>query len=206
MLVKICGITRPEDALHAENAGADAVGLNFVPGTKRFISLERAREVLSVLGPFMARVGVFQNASLETVLETVQAVGLNVAQLHGQESDAFALEVQRIVPVLRAVKLEPGVPFALPEVGSAFLIDGPDPGSGQVADWNRLEVSKLAGRRWLLAGGLTPENVEQAIRRLRPWGVDLSSGVESAPGIKDPAKVTAFIRAAKGEMRDEREK
>ena len=204
MHVKICGLTRPEDALHAENAGADAIGLNFVPGTKRFISLERAREVLSVLGPFMARVGVFQNASLETVLETVRGVGLNVAQLHGQESDAFALEVQRIVPVLRAVKLEPGVPFVLPEVGSAFLIDGPDPGSGQVADWNRLEVPKLAGRRWLLAGGLTPENVARAIKRFKPWGVDLSSGVESAPGIKDPAKVTAFIRAAKGEIKEKR--
>jgi phosphoribosylanthranilate isomerase len=197
MQVKICGITRPQDALHAENAGADALGLNFVPGTKRFISLERAREIVRVLGPFVARVGVFQNASFETVLETVQAVGLNVVQLHGQESDAFALEVERIVPVVRAVKLEPGMPFLLPEVGSAFLIDGPDPGSGQLADWSRLEASNLAVRRWLLAGGLTPKNVAGAISRLKPWGVDLSSGVESAPGIKDPAKVTAFIRAAK---------
>jgi phosphoribosylanthranilate isomerase len=202
MRVKICGITRPEDALHAENAGADALGLNFVPGTKRFISLERAREVLSVLGPFVARVGVFQNASLETVLETVQTLGLNVAQLHGHESDEFALEIERIVPVVRAVKLEPGVPFVLPEVGSAFLIDGPDPGSGLLADWSRLEASNLGGRRWLLAGGLTPENVAGAIARLKPWGVDLASGVESAPGIKDPAKVTAFIRAAKGERKD----
>jgi phosphoribosylanthranilate isomerase len=197
MQVKICGITRPEDALHAENAGADALGLNFVPGTKRFLTLERAREVLSVLGPFVARVGVFQNASLETVLETVQTLGLNVAQLHGHETDAFALEVQRIVPVVRAVKLEPGMPFVLPEVGSAFLIDGPDPGSGLLADWSRLEASNLGGRRWLLAGGLTPENVAGAIQRLRPWGVDLASGVESAPGVKDPAKVTAFVRAAK---------
>jgi phosphoribosylanthranilate isomerase len=197
MLVKICGITRPEDALHAENAGADALGLNFVPNTKRCISLERAREIVRALGPFVARVGVFQNASLETVLETVQAVGLNVVQLHGHESDAFALEVQRIVPVVRAIKLEPGIPFVLPEVGSAFLIDGPDPGSGQLADWSRLEASNLGGRRWLLAGGLTPENVAGAIERLKPWGVDLSSGVESSPGIKDPTKVTAFIRAAK---------
>ena len=202
MHVKICGITRPEDALHAENAGADAVGLNFVPNTKRFITLGRAREVLSVLGPFVARVGVFQNANLETVLETVNAVGLNVVQLHGQESDAFALEIERIVPVVRAVKLEPGMPFVLPEIGAAFLIDGPDPGSGQLADWSRLEASNLAGRRWLLAGGLTPENVAGAIERLRPWGVDLSSGVESAPGVKDPAKVTAFIRAAKSKRKD----
>ncbi len=197
MRVKICGITRPEDALHAESAGADALGLNFVPGTKRFISLERAREIVRALGPFVARVGVFQNASLETVLETVQTTGLNVVQLHGHESDEFALEVERIVPVVRAVKLEPNLPFVLPEVGSAFLIDGPDPGSGQLADWSRLEASNLAGRRWLLAGGLTPENVAGAISRLRPWGVDLSSGVESSPGIKDPTKVTAFIRAAK---------
>jgi phosphoribosylanthranilate isomerase len=202
MQVKICGITRPEDALHAENAGADALGLNFVPNTKRCINLERAREIVCALGPFVARVGVFQNASLETVLETVQAVGLNVVQLHGHESDAFALEVERVVPVVRAVKLEPGMPFVLPEVGSAFLIDGPDPGSGQLADWGRLEASNLAGRRWLLAGGLTPENVAEAIKRLNPWGVDLSSGVESAPGVKDPAKVTAFIRAAKNERKD----
>ena len=202
MQVKICGLTRPEDAAHAESAGADALGLNFVPGTKRCIGLEQAREIVRALGPFVARVGVFQNASLETVLETVRAVGLNVVQLHGQESDGFALEVQRLVPIIRAVKLEPGTPFVLPEVGSAFLIDGPDPGSGLLADWNRLEVSNLAGRRWLLAGGLTPENVAAAISRLKPWGVDLASGVESAPGIKDPAKVTAFIRAAKSAKTD----
>ena len=202
MHVKICGVTRPEDALHAESAGADALGLNFVPNTKRFISLERAREVISVLGPFVARVGVFQNASFETVIETVQTIGLNVVQLHGQESDDFALEVERVVPVIRVVKFEPSLPFVLPEVGSTFMIDGPDPGSGQLADWNRLEASNLGGRRWLLAGGLTPENVAEAIERLNPWGVDLSSGVESAPGIKDPAKVTAFIRAAKGERKD----
>ena len=194
--VKICGITRPEDALVAEDAGADAIGLNFVPGTKRFIEATQALEVVAPLGPWMARVGIFRDATLETVIDTVIKVGLSAVQLNGQESDAFALEVAAYRPVVRAVTLKPRVPFHWPGVGTP-LIDGPDPGSGQVADWDRLTPEVLGGRRWILAGGLTPDNVADAIQRLRPWTVDVSSGVEAAPRVKSADLVRAFVRSAK---------
>jgi phosphoribosylanthranilate isomerase len=192
--VKICGLTRVEDALATEDAGADAIGLNFVPDTKRFISLSRAQEISKALSPFMARVGVFRNASFETILETVEQVGLNAVQLHGQESDEFAVQVAKLCPVIRAVSFKPNL--ELPQ-NDTLLIDGLDPGSGQSFDWAALEVSKLKDRRWLLAGGLNPENVASAVRQLKPWGVDVSSGVESSAGVKDPELVRAFIECAK---------
>jgi phosphoribosylanthranilate isomerase len=199
VFVKICGITRVQDGLAAEAAGADAVGFIFVPNSRRFIGLERARQISDALGPFVARVGVFQDASLETILKTVNAAGLTVVQLHGHESDAFALEVARVRPVIRAVKVISGETPALPS--GTVLVDGPDPGSGQAFDWagldrNGADQRVLAGRRWILAGGLTPENVSEAIRTLRPWGVDVSSGVESGPGLKDEERVWRFILAA----------
>lgn len=192
--VKICGLTRVEDALAAEQAGADALGLNFVPNTKRFISLSRAQEISKALSPFMARVGVFRNADFETILETVEQVGLNAVQLNGQESDDFAAQVAKVRPVIRAVSFKPNL--KLPE-HDTLLIDGLDPGSGQAFDWAALEVSKLVGRRWLLAGGLNPDNVAAAVRQLRPWCVDVSSGVEASAGVKDPDLVRAFIERAK---------
>lgn len=192
--VKICGVTRVEDALAAERAGADALGLNFVPGTKRFIELSRAQEINSALSPFMARVGVFRNASFETILETVEQVGLSAVQLNGQESDEFAAQVAKLRPVIRAVSFKPNL--ELP-ADKTLLIDGLDPGSGQAFDWTALEVSQLAGRRWLLAGGLNPDNVAAAVRQLQPWGVDVSSGVEASAGVKDPEFVRAFIERAK---------
>jgi phosphoribosylanthranilate isomerase len=192
--VKICGVTRVEDALFAEQAGADALGLNFVPGTKRFINLARAQEISSALSPFMARVGVFRNASFETILETVEQVGLGAVQLNGQESDEFAARVSTLRPVIRALSFKPNL--ELP-ADKTLLIDGLDPGSGQAFDWQSLEVSRLAGRRWLLAGGLNPDNVALAVRQLRPWCVDVSSGVEASAGVKDPELVRAFIERAK---------
>jgi phosphoribosylanthranilate isomerase len=192
--VKICGLTRVEDALAAEEAGADALGLNFVPNTKRFISLARAQEISTALSPFMARVGVFRDASFETILETVESVGLSAVQLNGQESDDFAARVAKLRPVIRAVSFKPNL--KLPE-HDTLLIDGADPGSGQAFDWAALEIPNLAGRRWLLAGGLNPDNVVAAVRQLRPWSVDVSSGVEASAGIKDPELVRAFIERAK---------
>ena len=192
--VKICGVTRVEDALFAEQVGADALGLNFVPGTKRFISLARAQEISSALSPFMARVGVFRNASFETILETVEHVGLSAVQLNGQESDEFAARVSTLRPVIRAVSFKPNLELPADDT---LLIDGLDPGSGQAFDWQSLEVSQLAGRRWLLAGGLNPDNVALAVRQLRPWCVDVSSGVEASAGVKDPNLVMAFIQNAK---------
>jgi phosphoribosylanthranilate isomerase len=192
--VKICGLTRVEDALATEDAGADAIGLNFVPDTKRFISLSRAQEISRALSPFIARVGVFRNADFETILETVERAGLSAVQLNGQESDEFAARVAQLRPVIRAVSFKPNL--KLPE-RDTLLIDGLDPGSGQGFDWSALEVPKLAGRRWLLAGGLNPDNVAAAVRQLRPWGVDVSSGVEASAGIKARHLVRAFIENAK---------
>jgi phosphoribosylanthranilate isomerase len=192
--VKICGLTRVEDALAAEDAGADALGLNFVPDTKRFISLSRAQEISLALSPFMARVGVFRNASFETILETVEQVGLSAVQLNGQESDDFAARVAKVRPVIRAVSFKPNL--ELPE-HDMLLIDGADPGSGQAFHWAALEIPNLVGRRWLLAGGLNPDIVASAVRQLRPWGVDVSSGVEASAGIKDRHLVRAFIENAK---------
>ncbi len=192
--VKICGLTRTEDALATERAGADAIGLNFVPNTKRFISVSRAQEISSVLGPFVARVGVFRNASFETILETVEHVGLSAVQLNGQESDDFAAKMAKVCPVIRAVSFRANL--ELPE-HDTLLIDGLDPGSGQAFDWQALETAKLEGRRWLLAGGLTPGNVGAAVRQLKPWGVDVSSGVEASAGVKDHKLVLAFVQNAK---------
>jgi phosphoribosylanthranilate isomerase len=192
--VKICGITRVEDALVTEDAGADAIGLNFVPNTKRFISLSRAQEISEALSPFMARVGVFRNASFETILEAVEQAGLNAVQLNGQESDDFAARVAGLRPVIRAVSFKPNL--ELPE-NDTLLIDGLDPGSGQSFDWAALKTVNLEGRRWLLAGGLNPDNVAAAVRQLQPWCVDVASGVEASPGIKDADLVRAFIENAK---------
>jgi phosphoribosylanthranilate isomerase len=194
VFVKICGITQPKDGLAAEEAGADAIGFIFVPNTKRFVTLDQAHEISKALGPFVARVGVFQDASLDTILSTINETGLSAVQLNGQESDDFADQVARVRPVIRAIKVINDAPLELP--AGTILLDGPHPGSGQAFNWDGVDLSGLSGRRWVLAGGLTPENVGAAMRTLEPWGVDVSSGVESAPGIKDSGKIRAFIQAA----------
>ena len=191
--VKICGITRLEDALCAEDAGADAIGLNFVPGTKRAISHAQASAISSDLGPLIARVGIFRDAPLVEILAALNAARLTCVQLHGSESDEFAASVALHAPVIRAVSHGAALPAT-----DTLLIDNLEGGTGQTFDWNTLETSVLRGRRWLLAGGLTPDNVATAVKQLYPWGVDVSSGVESAPGIKDHAKIIAFISAARG--------
>ncbi len=194
MRVKICGITRVQDALCAEEAGADAIGFIFVPNTKRFVTLEQAGKIAKELSPFIAKIGVFRDASLTTILEAVRVVGLSGVQLHGQESDAFCNEVAAHVPIIRAMSFKSGL--ELPPANT-LLLDGLEPGSGQAFDWNALDASSLRGRRWMLAGGLDLKNVAQAVRALQPWGVDVSSGVESAPGIKDHDKIRAFIGSAR---------
>jgi phosphoribosylanthranilate isomerase len=191
--VKICGITRVEDALCAEDAGADAIGFIFVPDTKRFITPERAGSISRGLGAFTTRVGVFRDTPLETVLEAVQVAQLGAVQLHGYQSEAL-VEISQHVPVIRAVSFQAGM--NLPEA-QTLHVDGLEPGSGQAFDWAALDVLSLQGRRWVLAGGLNPANVGDAIRALKPWGVDVSSGVEAAPGVKDHEKIRAFVNAAR---------
>ena len=198
--IKVCGLTRPEDAVAAEAVGADALGVIFAAGSKRRVDVAQARRVLEPVGPFVARVGVFVDASVDEVLEAVRGARLGVVQLHGREDAATVAEIARHVPVVRAVRWRPGFDSAAygEEPIAALLVDGPEPGSGHVFDWEAAAPALARGPRWLLAGGLTPANVAAAVARLRPYGVDVASGVESAPGVKDPALLRAFVAAVRG--------
>lgn len=196
--VKICGITREEDARAAERHGADAVGFVFAPGSKRQVNAARARALSAVLGPFVARVGVFVNEPLEGVLRTVTAAQLTAVQLHGSEGAEYAAALQQHVKVIRAVPhSEAPDPAALAGFpASAFLLDAPVPGSGETFPWQTVQGWR-GHPRLLLAGGLTPGNVGRAVTELRPMGVDVSSGVEVAPGVKSEELIRLFVAAAR---------
>ncbi|MDE0527977.1 MAG: phosphoribosylanthranilate isomerase [Truepera sp.] len=201
MRIKICGITRPEDAEVAESAGADAIGLIFAPNSKRLITLERAAAIAERVGPLITRVGVFVDAPLEQVLAAVHHLRLGAVQLHGSEDSVYAAAVRKEARVIRAVSFRPGLPLEglahFP--ADALLVDGLRPGSGETFDWS--QASSLTGAPHLiLAGGLAPENVAAGIRALRPYAVDVASGVEASPGIKDPEKVAAFVRNARAAL------
>ncbi len=200
--IKICGITNPEDAEVVVQAGADALGFIFHPKSPRYISPDRAKRIVSSLPPFTLSVGVFVNESAEKVRNIVDECGLAFAQLHGDETPEFCEAVQR--PVLRALRLrDRGSFLALAEYRGrtgvrGFVVDTYSEtsygGTGQPTDWNLAREAAHAAPI-LLAGGLTPENVTQAIQHVQPYGVDVSSGVESQPGQKDHDKVHAFIQA-----------
>jgi len=198
VFVKICGITSEEDALLAVAMGADAVGFNFVPSSPRFLAVSRAADIAKRLPPEILTVGVFRDEARERVVELTNQAGLRAAQLHGHESEADSRWVRERVSVL--IKAFPGGDPDLaraPSFGADIvMIDSASPGSGQVFDWSLAEGAP-SGLRILLAGGLTPDNVAEAIDRVRPWGVDVATGVESSPGIKDPTLVRRFISTAK---------
>jgi phosphoribosylanthranilate isomerase len=200
--VKICGITNLEDALAATEAGADYVGFNFYPASPRFIQTEACAAISRVLAeryPGVGRVGVFVNAGREQVLATLDACGLDLAQLHGDEPPELLAELGG-----RAFKALRGLPGADLEAylhhappAPALLLDaaavGAYGGSGQTGDW--AAAAEVARRCSLfLAGGLRPENVAAAVAQVRPWGVDTASGVELRPGVKDLEKVARFIQ------------
>jgi phosphoribosylanthranilate isomerase len=187
MLIKICGITRLEDARVAVECGANAVGFVFWPGSPRWIDPSRAQAIAAGLPPFVTPVGVFVNQPAKYVNDVAAAVGLGVLQLHGDESLEFAASLNR--PVLKAVTLATGdaaIDRWPPE--TMVLLDAHDPvrrgGTGRTIDWTRA-ASVAARRPIVLAGGLNPDNVAAAIERVRPHGIDVSSGVEAAPGVKD---------------------
>ena len=209
--IKICGITSVADALLAAEAGADAIGLNFYDKSPRYVTAERAKEICDALPPGITKVGVFVNSLPNGIVATVQRVGLDAVQLHGDEGPELLVALGKL-PAIKAFRCQGST---LDRV-QAFLGHGPDStrlvavlldahapgtygGTGQVLDWKGLrgERAKLQGLPLILAGGLTPQNVAEAIRLARPDAVDTASGVESAPGQKDPAKVRAFIVAAK---------
>nr|MBA2487147.1 phosphoribosylanthranilate isomerase [Nitrospira sp.] len=202
--VKICGITNAEDAAVAVEAGADAVGFVFYKKSPRGAEASVVRAIVKTLPPFVLPIGVFVNEETAVVRDLMDRCGLALAQLHGDETAAYCEALGR--PVLKAIRLQDRRSFlALAEFqGRAgvrgLLIDAYSPdaygGTGRVADWT-LAAEAASATPILLAGGLTPENVSHAIRQVRPYGVDVSSGVESSPGRKHHDKVLAFVQAVR---------
>jgi len=199
--VKICGITTPEDARHAAHAGAHAIGLVFHAASPRNVTPERARAVVEALPPFVCAVGLFVDAEPAQVRAILAAVPLQLLQFHGDESPAYCASFD--LPWIKALRVRPGVDLL--QCASRFqgakglLLDAfheqHHGGTGQSFDWSLIPSGLPLPV--VLAGGLTPETVEQAVRRVRPWAVDVSSGVERSKGVKDPARVAAFIRGAR---------
>jgi phosphoribosylanthranilate isomerase len=199
LLIKICGVTTAEDAAMAIGAGAGAIGVNLWPGSKRHVGLEAARSVLAAVPPGILKVGVFVNAPPAEIARAVGELGLDRAQLHGDETVAAyaALDAACLVKAVR-VRDEASIAAAGGWTPALWLydafVDGFG-GGGVPAPWH--VIARAAQRPFLLAGGLTPDNVAAGIRATRPDGVDVASGVEQRPGVKDPAKVAAFVAAAR---------
>jgi phosphoribosylanthranilate isomerase len=201
VFVKICGITREDDALLAVAMGADALGFNFVSGSRRQIAPAVARDIARRLPPEILTIGIFRDEASTRVVEIVNAAGLRGAQLHGRESAETTRWIRERVPhVIKAFPAgDPALEQAARYGADAIMIDSPGGGTGEVFDWSLAE-GRPDGLRVILAGGLTPDNVAEAIHRVKPWGVDVATGVEAErgePGQKDARKVRAFIENAR---------
>ena len=208
VFVKICGITREDDALLAVAMGADAVGFTFAP-SKRQIAPAVARDIIRRLPPEVLTVGVFRDEAASRVVEIVNSTGLRAAQLHGHESAETTRWVRERVPfVIKAFPAgDPDLARAAEYGADAILLDSPQPGSGEVFDWTLAE-GRPDGLKVILAGGLNPDNVSDAIRLVKPWGVDVATGVEAdrgEPGQKDAHKVMAFVEHARAAAPEEDE-
>jgi phosphoribosylanthranilate isomerase len=194
--IKICGITRVEDARSAAQAGADAIGLVFYPPSPRFLRLDQARTLQNAVPPFVSTVALFVNPPAGEVRAVLESVRPAMLQFHGEETPAFCEQFG--VPYVKACRVKPGVDlleYLRPFSGAAgWLLDSHVEeygGVGESFDWSLVPAERI--RPLVLSGGLTRENVGRAIRRVRPWAVDVSSGVESSKGIKDAARIAAFI-------------
>lgn len=208
-LVKICGVTRVEDARMAWAAGADALGLNFYPRSSRYVTAETAAALARTRPGLGALVGVFVNESPDVIRARVRECGLTAVQLHGDEPPEACMGYG--VPVIKALRVRgpEDVERARTYVGvgdvTTLLLDGAAPGYGGGGvgfDWSLVARLSEAGVPVLVAGGLNPDNVREAVRATRPYGVDVASGVEVSPGIKDVDAVRAFVRAAKNVLRE----
>jgi phosphoribosylanthranilate isomerase len=202
MLVKICGITRMSDAHLAVEAGAAALGFVFWPKSPRFVDPYRARAIVASLPPFVVPVGVFVNQAAEYVRGVAALVKLGAVQLHGDEDVPYAAAIP--YPVIRALAIDQQTAIDGIDIWprqTTLLLDVHDPvnrgGTGRTIDW-AAAAPIAAKRRALLAGGLTPDNVAEAVARVRPFGIDVSSGVEASPGVKDPARLRALFEALNG--------
>jgi phosphoribosylanthranilate isomerase len=198
--IKICGVTSVEDAEHVVAAGADAIGLNFVPSSKRRVSVEQARLLVAAIAGRVEVVAVVAEPNDAQVRELRDELGIEWLQLHGAEDAARTAELLPHAFKAVAIATSDDARYAASFPGQRLLVDAKVPGStggtGQVFDWQL--VRELTERQLILAGGLTPANVARAVRELAPFGVDVASGVETAPGKKDPELVTAFVKAARG--------
>lgn len=207
--IKICGVTRPDDASYAAQNGADYLGLNFWPGSKRVIDRDRARGIVYTARrsrPGTQLVGLFVDAPTAEVLATATGLGLDVVQLHGDEGPeviaavkAAGFETWKAIAVATAADVDGLARWP----ADGFVLDTPSAGrggSGKIFDWSLATAAVAAGHRVILAGGLTPTNVSSAIHAVRPFAVDVASGVESAPGEKDPLRVVQFISAVRRDV------
>jgi phosphoribosylanthranilate isomerase len=193
LFVKICGITSEADALLAISLGADAVGFLFAPSSRQ-ISVQLAGDIAKRLPPEILTVGVFRDEAPQRVVEKVHQAGLGAAQLHGHESSQETQWIRARLPmVIKAFPAGDRTISRFDEFGADFLlVDGDTPGSGEVFDW-KLAEGVVDPSRLIVCGGLRPDNVAQAVAHLHPYGVDVSTGVESAPGRKDPLLVRDFV-------------
>ena len=199
--IKICGITRVEDALAAAEAGADAIGLVFYPPSPRAVSAEQAADIVRALPPFVTTVGLFVDAEADDVRRVLRQVPLDLLQFHGDEPAAYCRQFQR--PWMKALRVRPGddlnqLAARWPDAAGILLDSykaGVPGGTGETFDWSAIP----AERKWplVLAGGLDAANVASAIAATRPWAVDVSGGVEASKGIKDSEKIQAFVQAVK---------
>jgi phosphoribosylanthranilate isomerase len=195
--VKICGITRGEDALAAAHYGARAIGFVFFRGSPRYVATSQAAQIVRALPPFVTPVGLFVDATAEEVRATASSTGVQLLQFHGDEAPEFCAQFG--LPYVKAVRVRPGVDLlqyardhrmACGLLFDAFSKDAYG-GTGSSFDWSL--IPRNMPLPVILSGGLTPANVAQAVRAVRPWAVDVSSGVESAPGVKDAARIAAFM-------------
>jgi phosphoribosylanthranilate isomerase len=201
--IKICGITSVDDALAAVKAGADAIGLVFYQKSARYVTPEQAADITRAVGPFVTTVGLFVDAGADDIYRVLRQVPLHVLQFHGKETAAFCSSFSR--PYIKALHMADGVDSATQTepfiVAGALgvLLDSYHPampgGTGETFAWERIPATRRLPL--ILAGGLKPENVAAAVRQVKPYAVDVSSGVESAPGKKDSARINAFVRAVR---------
>ncbi|HUS43683.1 MAG TPA: phosphoribosylanthranilate isomerase [Ilumatobacteraceae bacterium] len=198
MFVKICGITNEDDALLSVAMGADAVGFNFVQGSKRQIAAQVAYDITRRLPPEILTVAIFRDELPSRVVDVAHKAGVKAVQLHGRESAADTREIAKTFRwVIKAFNArDPNLPRANEYGTDLIMIDGPEPGSGKVFDWS-LAGDAPDSLKLILAGGLTPENVGAAITEVQPWGVDVATGVEKSPGKKDALAVKRFIENAR---------
>lgn len=199
--IKFCGIRSPEHAKLAEGLGVDAIGMVFVPETPRFVDLDSAAAICDSVGPFVQRVGLFVNPSADQVMDVLAEVDLDILQFHGEESPEFCESFG--FPYLKAVRVQNADQILDADRtharASALLLDShsnkAQGGTGESFDW---ELIPQINKSIVLAGGLNPENVAQAIAKVKPYAVDVSSGIESAPGVKDADRMRAFVSAVTG--------